>query len=89
MEKTTIKLQKLLSGLFLLLASYGLLFLMPIRVNLLSWIIFAISTFIFCIGAYWVGSAFDGPTGDAFVKGKRIFLRTAAVLLFAVTVFIC
>ncbi|MBE7008633.1 MAG: hypothetical protein E7422_05765 [Ruminococcaceae bacterium] len=89
MEKTTIKLQKLLSGLFLLLVSYGLLFLMPKNANLLSWIILAVSAFIFCIGAYWMGCAFNGPTGDAFVKGKRIFLRTASVALIALCVYLC
>lgn len=89
MEKMTIKLQKLLSGLFLLLVSYGLLFLMPRDANLLSWIILAVSAFIFCIGAYWMGCAFNGPTGDAFVKGKRIFLRTASVALIALCVYFC
>ena len=89
MEKMTIKLQKLLSGLFLLLVSYGLLFLMPRDANLLSWIILAVSAFIFCIGAYWMGCAFNGPTGDAFVKGKRIFLRTASVALIALCVYLC
>ncbi len=89
MEKTTIKLKKLLSGLLLLLASYGLLFLQPKDVNLLSWLLLCVSAFVFCIGAYWMGSAFNGPTGDAFVKGKRIFLRTASVVLIVLAVFIC
>ncbi len=83
MEKTTRKLQKLFSGIFLVLASYGLLFLLPKRVNLFSWVILAVSAFIFMIGAYWIGSVFNGPTGDAFVKGKRIFLRVSAVVLCA------
>lgn len=88
MEKTTRKLQKIFGGIFLLLVSYSLLFLLPVRVNLLSWILLAASAFIFCIGAYWVGSAFNGPTGDAFVKGKRVFLRIAAVVLCALAVFL-
>ncbi len=88
-EKMTIKLQKILSGFLVLLASYGILFLLPERVFILSWVILAVSAFLFCIGAYWVGCAFNGPTGDAFVRGKRIFLRTASVALIALSVCFC
>ncbi len=90
MEKTTKKLQKLFSGLFLLLLSYALLALLFLwrDVNFLSWVIFAVSAFVFCIGAYWVGSAFNGPTGDAFVKGKRIVLRVLCVALIAAGAYI-
>ncbi len=89
MEKTTRNLQKFFSGLFLVLASYGILFLLPVRLHLISWVILAVSAFIFCIGAYWMGGAFNGPTGDAFVRGKRIFLRAVSVVLIVLSVFIC
>ncbi len=89
MEKVTKKLQKFFSGLFLVLVSYGLLFLLPVRIYFVSWIILAASAFVFCIGAYWMGCAFNDPTGDAFVKGKRIFLRAVAVVLCAAAVFLC
>lgn len=90
MEKTTRKLQRLFSGLFLLLVSYALLALLFVwqDVNIFSWVVFAVSAFVFCIGAYWVGSMFDGPTGDAFVRGKRIVLRTLCVALCAVGLYI-
>ena len=89
MEKTTIKLQKFLSGLFLYLASHGLLFLMPVRVHLISWVILFVSTFLICIGTFWMACAFDGPTGDAFVRGKCILLRAFSAALIALSVFIC
>ena len=87
MEKTVKKLQKLFSGLFLVLASYGILLLMPVRVNLLSWIILAVSAFIFMIGAYWMGCALNGPTGDAFVKGKRILFRVFCTIACAIGIY--
>ncbi len=89
MENTTRKLQKLFSGIFLLLVSYGILFLLPKRVYFISWVILAVSAFLFCIGAYWIGSTFNGPTGDAFVRGKRIFLRLVAVAFCVLSVVLC
>ncbi|MBQ9459971.1 MAG: hypothetical protein IJU66_08585 [Oscillospiraceae bacterium] len=66
-------------GLFAVLASYGLLLLLPKESNVLSWVILLASAILFCLGAFWMGSAFNGPTGDAFVKTKRFVLRVFAV----------
>lgn len=89
MEKTTKKIQKILSGLFLLFLSYGVLLLLPVRMRFYSWIILCVSTLLFCIGAFWLGSAFNAPAGKSFRTGKRIFLRAVCVLSCAFAVFLC
>jgi len=42
-----------------LLASYGLIFMLPQRMSILFWIIFGISAFLFCIGFFRMGAVID------------------------------
>lgn len=50
---------ELAADLLCLAASYGLLFLMPQRVNFLFWALFAASALLFCIGFFRMGFLFD------------------------------
>ena len=44
-----------------LAASYGLLFLAPDNMNILFWVLFALSAFLFCIGFFRLGFIIDPP----------------------------
>ena len=48
-----------------LAASYGLLFLLPQKVNILFWILFGLAAFLFCIGFFRIGFVLDSA------KSKR------------------
>ena len=44
-----------------LVASYGVLFLLPQKIGILFYLIFGISAFLFCIGFFRLGLSFDAP----------------------------
>ena len=48
-----------------LAASYGLLFLMPQKANILFWAVFALAAFLFCIGFFRMGFMLDS------IKSKK------------------
>ena len=50
---------ELAADILCLAASYGLIFLMPQKVNFLFWTLFAVSAFLFCIGFFRMGFIFD------------------------------
>ncbi len=58
-----------------LAASYGLLFLVPDNVNILFWVLFALSAFLFCIGFFRLGFIID-PS-----KTKKGMLISGGLLL--------
>ena len=52
---------ELAADILCLVASYGLLFLAPDNVNILFWVLFALSAFLFCIGFFRLGFIIDPP----------------------------
>ena len=47
--------------IFCIAASYGILFLLPQQVGFLFYLLFGISAFLFCVGFFRLGFAFDAP----------------------------
>ncbi len=70
---------ELAADLLCLAASYGLLFLMPQKVNFLFWALFAVSAFLFCIGFFRMGFVFDSRRTAGFEK-----LSGALLVLFGI-----
>ena len=58
-----------------LAASYGLLFLAPDNMNILFWVLFALSAFLFCIGFFRLGFIIDPP------KTKKGMLISGSLLV--------
>ena len=81
---------ELAADLLCLAASYGLLFLMPQKVNFLFWALFAVSAFLFCIGFFRMGFLFDSHRTTKFetVSGALLVLF-GIVLNIAGCVIIC
>lgn len=52
-----------------LVASYGLIFILPQKMNILFWMIFAVSAFLFCIGFFRTGFIIDKYNTK---KAKRV-----------------
>lgn len=61
-----------------LIASYGILFMMPQTINIFFYLILGLSAFLFCIGFFRLGLSFDRPTSS---KKTALKLRVAAALI--------
>ena len=68
-------------GVLLLAGGLGIVFLVPERSDFLVWIIIAISTFMFCIGYYWMGALFNRPMGRFFHAVRRIVFCAFGIFL--------
>ena len=64
-----------------LAASYGLLFLMPQKVNFLFWALFAVSAFLFCIGFFRMGFLLDDHKTARFRNVSGVLLVLAGIVL--------
>ena len=47
-----------------LVLSYGILFVLPKEANIVFWLLFGVSAFLFCIGFFRLGFTFDVPAGS-------------------------
>lgn len=67
---------ELTADILCLAASYGLLFLLPTKVNLLFWILFGLSAFLFCIGFFRMGFVPDSakPKKSVTISGCLLVL---------------
>lgn len=72
---------ELVADIMCLAASYGLLFLMPQRVNLLFWTLFAISAFLFCIGFFRMGFILDEHRTARFKSISGALLVLSGIML--------
>lgn len=68
---------ELAADILCLAASYGLLFLMPQRMNILFWTLFGVSAFLFCIGFFRIGFIADKHT-----TARRGKITDALLVLF-------
>ena len=55
--------------LICLAVSYGILFLLPQKIDFFFYLIFGVSAFLFCIGFFRLGFSFDAPAGS---KGELV-----------------
>ena len=58
-----------------LAASYGLLFLLPQKANILFWAVFALAAFLFCIGFFRMGFMLDS------IKSKKAIVVSGSLLV--------
>ena len=72
---------ELAADILCLAASYGLLFLMPQRVNLLFWALFAISAFLFCIGFFRMGFILNEHRTAKFKSISGALLVLSGIIL--------
>ena len=72
---------ELVADILCLATSYGLLFLMPQRVNLLFWALFAISAFLFCIGFFRMGFILDEHRTAKFKSISGALLVLSGIIL--------
>ena len=64
-----------------LAASYGLLFLLPQKANILFWILFGLAAFLFCIGFFRIGSVLDSAKSKKAVKISGCWLVCCGIIL--------
>lgn len=64
-----------------LAASYGLLFLLPQKVNILFWILFGLSAFLFCIGFFRMGFGLDCAKSQKSVTISGCLLVLCGIIL--------
>ena len=64
-----------------LLASYGLIFILPQKLNILFWIIFGISAFLFCIGFFRMGTVIDRCKAKKVKRSSEILLIASGIVL--------
>ena len=64
-----------------LAASYGLLFLLPQKVNILFWILFGLAAFLFCIGFFRIGFVLDSAKSKKAVTISGCLLVLCGIIL--------
>ncbi len=66
---------ELAADILCLAASYGLLFLLPQKVNILFWVLFALAAFLFCIGFFRMGFILDS------IKSRKAIIVSGGLLV--------
>ena len=66
---------EIIADILCLAASYGLLFLLPQKENILFWAVFALSAFLFCIGFFRMGFVLDS------IKSKKAIVVSGSLLV--------
>ena len=64
-----------------LAASYGLLFLLPQKANILFWIFFGLAAFLFCIGFFRIGFVLDSAKSKKAVTISGCLLVLCGIIL--------
>lgn len=72
---------ELAADILCLAVSYGILFLMPQKVNILTWVMFAVSAVLFCIGFFRMGFLFDNHRTAKFRKISDALLVLYGIIL--------
>lgn len=67
--------------LLCLLASYGLIFMLPKKMNILFWIIFGISAFLFCVGFFRMGAVINRCKAKGVKRCSDILLIASGIVL--------
>ena len=67
--------------LLCLLVSYGLIFMLPKKMNTLFWIVFGISAFLFCVGFFRMGAVIDRCKAKKLKRFSGILLIASGILL--------
>ena len=72
---------ELLIDILRLLASYGLIFMLPKKMNILFWSVFGISAFLFCIGFFRMGAVIDRCKAKKVKRLSGILLIASGIVL--------
>lgn len=64
-----------------LLASYGLIFMLPQKMNILFWTIFGVSAFLFCVGFFRMGAFTDKCKSKKAKRCLEILLTVSGIVL--------
>lgn len=72
---------ELMIDLLCLLASYGLIFMLPQKMNILFWSVFGVSAFLFCIGFFRIGSVIDRCKAKRVKRFSGILLILSGIVL--------
>ena len=64
-----------------LLASYGLIFMLPQKLNIFFWIVFGVSAFLFCIGFFRMGAVIDRCKAKKAKRLSGILLIASGIVL--------
>lgn len=67
--------------LVLLVLSYGVLFLLPPDEKIISWIILAVSAFLFCLGFFWLGGVVSDLLSESIMTKLLILYGTVLLAL--------
>ena len=62
-EKKSSMITEQIFDVICLITSYGILFLLPQKIDVFFYLIFGISAFLFCIGFFRLGFTFHAPAG--------------------------
>ena len=64
-----------------LVASYGILLLLPGEINVLFYLIYGAATFLFCIGFFRLGFTFDAPADSKAERAVECFYAVYGILI--------
>jgi len=67
--------------LLCLLASYGLIFMLPKTMNILFWSVFGISAFLFCVGFFRMGAVINRCKAKKVKRYSNILLIASGIVL--------
>lgn len=79
-KRTSVKAEQMFD-ILCLIASYGILFLLPQAVGFFFYLIFGVSAFLFCIGFFRLGLSFDAPAGAKMERFAKWFFAVYGVLI--------
>ena len=85
-KKNSVKIEQVLDILSLA-ASYGILLLLPREINVLFYLIFGVSAFLFCIGFFRLGFTFDAPADSRAERAVGCFYALFGTVINAAGLF--
>lgn len=72
---------ELMTDILCLLASYGLIFILPKKMSILFWSVLGISAFLFCVGFFRMGSVIDRCKAKKVKRCSNILLIASGIVL--------
>lgn len=79
-EKRYSNIKEQIFDIICLVASYGILFFLPQKIDLFFYLIFGISAFLFCIGFFRLGFLFDAPADSKGELFAGLFYAVLGIL---------
>ena len=86
-EKKSSMITEQIFDVICLITSYGILFLLPQKIDVFFYLIFGISAFLFCIGFFRLGFTFHAPAGANGILIAGLFYVIIGALINAAALY--